>query len=107
MQQPNFTHRVMPAGGELDEFNNVDLYSAVAGKIEDIRALSDMMRTQFEPNSGVVLGDEVNLNLLRQIDQHLSDLDAVAEWIVDNFEIVPDDGDGEAAEVNDEGEAAE
>lgn len=97
----------MPAGGELSEFNNIDFYSSVAGKIEDIRALSDIMRAQFEPNSDVVIGDEVNLNLLRQIDQHLSDLDAIAEWIVDNFEIVSDDGDGEAAEVNDEGEAAE
>jgi|GEM_PF-6205732 len=109
MQLPNFSHRVMQSGGELAEFNNIDFYSAVAGKIEDIRALSDIMRAQFEPNSDVVIGDEVNLNLLHQIDQHLADLDAVAEWVADNFEITPDGGndEGEASAAPDEGELAE
>ncbi|OAI24555.1 hypothetical protein A1356_15445 [Methylomonas koyamae] len=97
----------MPAGGELAEFNNVDFYSTVASKIEDIRALIDLTRTQFEPNSGVVLGDEVNLNLLRQIDQHLADLDAVAEWVVDNFEIVPDNGSNESAATSESDDLTE
>lgn len=91
MQHPNLSHRIMPAGGELADFSGIDFYSTVVGKIEDIRALSDIMRTQYDPGSDVVIGDEVNLNLMRQIDQHLSDLDAMAEWIVNNFKIVPED----------------
>lgn len=89
MQHPNFQHRAMPAGGELAEFNNIDFYSTVAGKIEDIHALSDIIRSQFEPNSDVVIGGEVNLNLFHQIDHHLADLEAVAEWVVNNFHILP------------------
>ncbi|ANE54425.1 hypothetical protein [Methylomonas sp. DH-1] len=107
MQQPNFNHRVMPAGGELAEFNNLDFYSTVAGKIEDIRALTDIMRTQFEPGGDVVIGDEVNLNLLKQIDQHLCDLDSMAEWVVDNFEIVPDNGSNESAATSESDDLTE
>lgn len=104
MQYPNFRHRAMPAGGELAEFNNIDFYSTVAGKIEDIHALSDVIRSQFEPNSDVVIGDEVNLNLLRQIDHHLADLEAVAEWVVNNFEILPIAANDEASESSDSDE---
>lgn len=89
MQIPNFQHRLLPSGGEPAEFNNIDLYSAIVGKIEDIHALNDIIRSQFEHESGVVISPETNLNLLNQIQNHLADLETVAEWLVNNFHIQP------------------
>ena len=97
MQHPNFQHRAMPAGGELAEFNNIDFYSSIVSKIEDIHSLNDILRQQFEPDSGVVIGDEVKLNLLDQIGNHLADLEVVAEWVVNNFQIIPNASEDGAA----------
>lgn len=88
MQHPNLKHRAMPDGGEYEDFSKIDFYSSIADKIENIQTLSDVIRQQFEPDSQVLLGDEINLNLLKQIDQNLAEIEAISVSFMNRFDFV-------------------
>lgn len=89
MQHPDFKHRTMPDRGEYEDFNKIDFYTSIIDKTESIQTLNDMIRMQFEPDGQVMHGDEVNLNLLKQVDQHLADIEAITAWMLNTFDVVP------------------